>query len=366
MLDYFKRVFQWGFCVTLIGTILGAAGLYYAIHERMPGLTYEIARETNVLDVRQSLNDLAIYFKGEDVGKNNLNLRIITLNVENTGEVDILQNFFDNKEPWGFTIQNGKLVEIRLLSSNSNYITSNLNPRIINMNAVEFNKLIFERSKVFSIEMLVLHNKDENPEILPTGKVVGIDIIPVKKALLEQDKISFINRVVDGSIVVHIVRSIMYFLSLIIFLLIGISFTILIDSVKEKIRRRRITKLLKTQDIMDIAVFNQLVNLYSEGYSHMCFVKKLLESEQSVLLKYVIDAQSNAEKKVREPSSNALMELNRIENRERGSLEKHLRYEHLEIIESLLKNNLIQLQDDTVIINQELVSMLNYLCQKLK
>jgi len=61
-----------------------------ALDKRDAGMAYEILNTTDVLDVRTPVEDLKITFRGEDIQQGNLNLRIYSIRVMNTGETDIL------------------------------------------------------------------------------------------------------------------------------------------------------------------------------------------------------------------------------------------------------------------------------------
>src|SRR5262249_33173882 len=117
---------SWGFWVSLIGSLIGLLGLYAAFHEKQASLRFEITGESNVLDIRQSLPDLQVSFQGEDIQRQNLNLRIITLRITNDGEVDILQPSYDQTEPWGFQLTGGRIIELRPVFSQSQYLTSKI------------------------------------------------------------------------------------------------------------------------------------------------------------------------------------------------------------------------------------------------
>jgi hypothetical protein len=118
-------------------------GFYTYFHERKPNLLFEIISESNVLDLHKPLENLTIYLNNENINKKNLNLRILTLQVSNNGELDILQPQYDQNVKWGININNGKIINsVRILNSNSEYLKANISPTIVNDNFIEFrNKL---------------------------------------------------------------------------------------------------------------------------------------------------------------------------------------------------------------------------------
>src|SRR5438093_4466972 len=99
------RIFGWlkafsdryGPLVGLLGLIVGTIlGLYPIIHVNKPGITVEIVSEANIVDVYKPLKDLTVSFQGQDIQSANLNLRIFSLRVSSTGDVDILSSHYDS------------------------------------------------------------------------------------------------------------------------------------------------------------------------------------------------------------------------------------------------------------------------------
>lgn len=223
----------------LIAIFFGTYGIISAYQESRSEITFEIINEVNVLDVHESLTDLIIYFQGEDVQEKNLNLRIMTIRIENKGNVDILQNHYDINDIWGFQLKNGEIIKLKLIDSNSDYIKLNLNPVIHNNQTIKFSKIIFEKEKYFTMEILVLHKKNESPEIIPTGKIATIDkIVPIK--LSDEKEETFIGRLFHGNFFTNFMRFIVFGISGILVLY---SFTLLIDKkddlkMKNKLKRR--------------------------------------------------------------------------------------------------------------------------------
>ena len=79
-------------------------------------------------------------------------------------------------------MRNAKIIEARLADANSDYLRSNLTPRLIASDTVQLAKVILERRRSFALELLVLHTKDSEPEIISIGKIAGIEkTVPVNK-----------------------------------------------------------------------------------------------------------------------------------------------------------------------------------------
>ena len=108
-------------------TVSVSLALFFGIsglREPSPKMTYEILRETDVLDVRTPLKDLQITFQNDDIQAENLNLRIYAMRVTNNGETDILQTQYDQDQIWGLQVVDGRIIESRIIQSSSEYLLS--------------------------------------------------------------------------------------------------------------------------------------------------------------------------------------------------------------------------------------------------
>ena len=110
-------------------------------------MTLETISETNILDVRRNLQDLSIVFRGQNVEEQNLNLRILTIEIANTGTIDILPVHYDVEDDWGIKFNAGEVVEARLVDTNSDYLRSKIVPQLLGTDTVAFPKVIFEKGE---------------------------------------------------------------------------------------------------------------------------------------------------------------------------------------------------------------------------
>ena len=243
---YIDKV-NWSF-VGVIIAFLSIIFAVYVFYAENPNVTFDIVNDVNVLDVNKPLSDLNIYFQGEDIQQKNLNLRIISVKIENTGNVDILQNLYDENVIFGLQIDDGNIIESRLVFSNSDYLTSNLNLKIVN-NTIEFSKPILEKNKYFIVEILVLHNKDKGPTIVPLGKIAGIERMDVAKSYTERQ--SFFDDMFSGSLLIQSVRLVVYtflaFIGLVFIAIVGET----IDSFMERKRKDKRTSLVNQLSLFD-------------------------------------------------------------------------------------------------------------------
>lgn len=235
----------WGVVGVLLTIVFGVVGLYSYFHERKPNIQVEVVGESNVLDLHKPLDDLTIYFNNEDIQKNNLNLRIINIQISNNGEIDILQSQFDQQMKWGIKISNGKIInDARIVSANSDYLKSALSPKVIGDDVVELEKVIFEKGKYFSIEILVLHSKDTLPEIITIGKIAGQDKIQTEKTWETKMRPSFLKTFFIGGLLVNLLR---FISSVVIFVILIILIGLTVDSFDE--RKKKIKKNRREREV---------------------------------------------------------------------------------------------------------------------
>lgn len=267
LLEQIEKKIYWGIVGFILTLAFGFIGLYTYYHEKKPNLLFEIINESNVLDVHKELDNLTIYFDNEDIRKKNLNLRIITVQISNNGEIDILQSHYDQKIEWGFKVSNGKIInDARIVNSNSDYLKNHLSPKIISGNTVNLEKVIFEKGKFFSIEVLVIHNKDTQPAINYIGKIVGIETVTPIKTWEKNLVPSFWEKFFYGGLLINVLRPIVTFIA---FLAIGIFLGFILDATfnsrrqkKKKSREKRIYKLLGGEPKDD--KINVMTKIYSE------------------------------------------------------------------------------------------------------
>lgn len=286
--EILKNKIPWPIISVLLALIFGGFGIYAVVHEKNPNISYEIINEVNVLDVRKPLKDLKISFQEKDTQKENMNLRIFTVRIENNGEVDILQDQYDVGDIWGIQVQDARIIEVRLIQSNSDYLKSKLKPDLIEDDKIKLNKVIFEKGKFFVLEILVLHEKNLKPEIISVGKIAGIEKnVPIKS--WEEKEESFLEELFYGSAFIHFIRFIIYLLSLIIAgFIIGLSvskFSDLKHERKRKLRRKEVINMFGApalaEDTEEKLLYENYIDYGIEGIKNL---NELLKDENRLVL----------------------------------------------------------------------------------
>ena len=229
-----------------------------------PKMTYEILREIDVLDVRTPVEELQITFQNQDIQGENLNLRIYAMRVVNNGEVDILQTQYDQDEIWGLQVNDGRVIEARLIESSSGYLSTKANPQVIREDTVEFDKAIVEKGQFFAFNMLVVHSKDVTPGIVPLGKIAGIDEIVVTRVPVEVEGPGFFSDLFGGSWAVQLVRAILFLMGAAVVLGLFAASVVSYSLLAATIRRRRI----RNSVVMKTLTSQRQRDLLSEVYLH--------------------------------------------------------------------------------------------------
>jgi hypothetical protein len=257
------------FSVSFISLIVGVVAFYYEVYGSRTSLVVDIVSESNVMDVKTPLKDLSILFQGRDIQKENSNLRILGVRVINEGTTNVLESYFDSRIPWGLRIDGGRLVEARVTGSNSQYLSDNLHARVTGADEVDFDKVIFDRGKYVTLELLVLHDKTVEPHVKPIGKIAGMEDIPVRDSFRERDQEGFSAKAFKGPIAVQIARTVGYFLIAIgVMSVLALSITGIASipsGLKKRSRRKQARYLLKEDSPERERKRQVLVNVFIEN-----------------------------------------------------------------------------------------------------
>lgn len=198
---------------SVIGVVIGVVGLYAAFHQRHPRVDMEIVAESNIIDVYRALPDLSVVFQGQDIQSAGLNLRLVRIRVGNSGEADILQNYYDTSEAWGLVVDSGRLLEARVVDASQQYLTRAVSARIA-ADSILLSKPILEKDQFFYLELLVLHPRADKPHFSPTGKIAGVPPFSVVDRATQTRSEGLWRELTHGSVLVHILRFVGYIIGL--------------------------------------------------------------------------------------------------------------------------------------------------------
>ena len=159
-----------------------------------------IDSEINLVEVRENIEGLEIFFKGEDILKSNKEIKIIILTMRNKGET-ILQDYFDINQPFGLKFHNTTLLSAEIKNSNSVYLENSIfeqsiiitnndievdnnqfNPKLPKSNELFLSKIIFDKEKFITFKIYLLcPANSESTQISFIGKIANIEEIRISK-----------------------------------------------------------------------------------------------------------------------------------------------------------------------------------------
>jgi hypothetical protein len=228
---------------TVIFATLGVYGTFF--YEHKPDISFEIVSSANVLDIRESLNKLAIVYDGTDLRATNQNLHLLVLRIVNRGSSDVLKSSFDDGVPLGFKVNAGKIVESPSIVGDG-YLKDNLRPTVRDDRTVTFAPVIINAGESFQVRALLLVPEGVALTITPIGKIAGVKSIGVIAADSDRQNASYWHEVFYGSLPVQCGRLIGYFLGfLACAAALGFGIGIPVSMISGKVGRSRRTKLVQ-------------------------------------------------------------------------------------------------------------------------
>lgn len=270
--------------ISILGAIAAIISIYvFFFQEKKVDLQYEIVANTNVLDINAEVGRLDITYNGMSLKEKNEHLRIINLRVINRGNENILKEYFDDNDPVGFRVSQGKIIEKpELIDASSQYLKDNLQVLVDTSGRVRLSKVILESKEYIVLKLLVLHKSNNLPEIIPTGKVAGMKQINVINSLELKDQTPFFIQVFSGSLFVQTVRAVSYFLIVVLIIVVIILLSDKVSTIKKKHKRQSIVeefKNLKNYNYskMDDAIFERYV---TDGPNLFTQIKELLDNDK--------------------------------------------------------------------------------------
>lgn len=245
----------------VISLILAVLGFGYAIYEHYnplsSSLNYYLKETFNVISFKKDVDNLEVFFNGENIKKNSLNLKIYKLRLRNDGDKEIEEPAYANEIPFGIEVLNGKIVSFNC-NSPSKYINQNIKARL-NSNKILLNKIIFEKNEFANIEILVIHKVNKEPKLVALGKIAGIDNIEILETKEPSsgtfwEGLFYAFLVIGGIVVLFIAIGYLFY---------GIAY--LYDIIFEKIKKNRILsyyeyplKKLSPQKLAIVHIYEQL------------------------------------------------------------------------------------------------------------
>ena len=186
MAAYFQKFATWiGWGA--LGAIIGLAALFLALDFAKTAITAFLQSYTNLVDVKNPLNDLQVLYNGKDLIKENLSLHLYRVRIQNTGDKVILKEHFDDNDLWGIRVSSGSIVKISAPTSDSSYIQRNISIHEPDSQTLRFAPIIFEPGDFFIVDFFVLVDMSSvPPHVTSIGKIAGVRQIPVATSNLNR------------------------------------------------------------------------------------------------------------------------------------------------------------------------------------
>lgn len=225
----------------LTGLIFGLLGVYTDFFKTSnPEIKFDILNNTTVIDLKENIKKIDIFYDSSSIISNDHTLSLITLKISNSGSTDILKSSYDENFPLGFKVSQGDILENpTLIQSSSTYLNQSVKLNSIGNKEVNFSSFIFEKNEFFIIKLLVLHKIGIKPQILAKGKVAGIKNLIVSKSYLFKEEKSFWKKLIEGSFFIHISRFLFYVILFIIIFVLSVFPLVIITEIIDTMKRKK-------------------------------------------------------------------------------------------------------------------------------
>lgn len=250
MLEYFRKI-EKSVPVGVLGLVVGIisiiVGVYYAvIYETKPQLDFVVTSKSSVLDIKESIGNLDVLYKGESLNRSNQSLSILTFRVINRGNDSILNSSYDELNPVGFVLNNGTLAEnASIVNSSDNYFQKNIKFEYIKDGGVTLPKVIIDAGQYFTVKLLVLHDSSKIPFITSIGKVAKVNKINVLSSIDVSEESSWLSKNFSGNFYIQLFRMVSYGFIFLLFLSVLMMTVALLFSSKEKRTRKKLVASYK-------------------------------------------------------------------------------------------------------------------------
>ena len=339
-LNAINNKYAWSLLGFILAVLFGGLAIYSEFfRDRKPELRFEIVSNTSVLDVREDLGKLEIFYDGLDIKKSKQSLRVVVVRVDNPGETAILMGHYDKREPLGFTFSTGKLLRVELFEASNRYLMSNLRVSLTDSLLCVFEPVILESKEYFMFKALILHTQGWTPILSPQGKIAGIRTFYLTKQSSAESEKSYWHLVFAGGVWVQAARLISYFFGLIFLLFAVISPVVFVSGKFTQRKRKKHVKHFRRVTNIELQDKDEfLFSAYEDnGFDYVHAMGQLLSDKTK--LKEAIDElpeQGDGSESLHRSVGVGTTDIPPIVMRERGFG-----------VRALLQNNVIQRKNDS-------------------
>lgn len=182
MSESIKRKFKinWSIVIAIVSIALTALWKFYPVES---ALKYNILANTSVLDLKADVAKLKVSYDSIDLIKGKQDVSIVIMEIRNDGNKDIKLEDYDRNNEFGFRIENGKILNKpeMIRSSDNAYFFDVVSD--FNENKVKFKYKLIDEDQFWTIKFLVIHSKNQVPNIFPIGKISGMKKIDMSNAV---------------------------------------------------------------------------------------------------------------------------------------------------------------------------------------
>jgi hypothetical protein len=182
MSESIKRKFKinWSIVIAIISIALTALWKFYPVES---ALKYNVLANTSVLDLKADVAKLKVSYDSIDLIKGKQDVSIIIIEIRNDGNKDIKLEDYDRNNEFGFRIENGKILNKpeMIRSSDNSYFFDVVSD--FSENKVKFKYKLIDEDQFWTIKFLVMHSKNQVPNIFPIGKISGMKKIDMSNVV---------------------------------------------------------------------------------------------------------------------------------------------------------------------------------------
>lgn len=237
-----------------------------------------------LLDKKNDTNFFELLDENLDLKDDNKEIRLMGILISNTGNKNILKEYYDENDPLGFIIQNGELVEKpSLLSASNEYLKNNIQFLIPSKDIIKFPKILIDSSDYFVINLIVIHNTDNEIVLKPIGKISGQKEIKLITPLSTHTN-SERNEIFNGNAFVQFIRLWTYGLIGLGVIILYIMFGELRNWISNHINKRRLIKKFKKEYLYQYELSDKVIFKFFLKFSKMdlIFAYEILSDSENL------------------------------------------------------------------------------------
>lgn len=273
--------------VYILGLLATGIGILSYFTDHDPDLQFQITSNANVLDINADVTKLDIIYDSSSLKQKKQNLRILTFKVTNAGNSDILKTSYDDRDPIGLQVKNGRIIEKpELIDTSNDYLKRNLTITSVSDHMFTLNSIILEKDEHFSFKLLVLHPIDTVPTYNSIGKIAGQRKVELIDLSSGKEKIPYLITVFGGGFWTQVLRAIAYptAVLLLLFLLSKIGDNEIIQvQAQRKLKMERLVDRYPENYSMD----HPIVKLFiKHGNENLEFLNHIINEDDLLMKEY--------------------------------------------------------------------------------